>query len=270
MFAMFFSHWTLEVSCFLGSLIGTLTAQIFKFPEHEIRQGLYGFNSSLAMMCTLFTFGLVDASDPLIWLLGITAAVVSTFIMRWFLKHGKVAFTFPFVLTCWIFCWAVAHFHLFGLSQTTPPLPDTNTLDTLASPFLAWAEVNFGNSLATGILIFIAVAISSPTAAFTGLAVAPIAALIAHFIWHIDTQSLSHGLYSYSAILIACAFSGSHLRHAIYTLIGVILAVNIQYAVAQTGLATYTIGFVLTSWLILWFKRHLPSHFFINRQNNCS
>ena len=38
--AMFFSHWTLGVACFLGSLIGTLTAKTLKYPADQIKMGL--------------------------------------------------------------------------------------------------------------------------------------------------------------------------------------------------------------------------------------
>ena len=43
---MFFSHWTLGVTCFLGSLIGTLTAKVLKAKDADIEFGLYGFNAS--------------------------------------------------------------------------------------------------------------------------------------------------------------------------------------------------------------------------------
>ena len=161
--AMFFSHWTLGVACFLGSLVGTLTARALKYPIRQIQQGLFGFNSSLAFMCVMFTFGEESAESPLLWLWGILASVTTTLIMRAFLQRRKVAFTFPFVLTCWLLCFLTAKFQLFGLEQTTPALSDyTDTFNAIQSPLYAWAEVNFGSSVITGGLLFVAIAISSP------------------------------------------------------------------------------------------------------------
>lgn len=253
--AMFFSHWTLGVACFLGSLIGTLTARGLNYPISQIQQGLYGFNGSLAFMCVMFTFGEQDASYPLLWLWGVAAAVVSTLLMRAFLKRRKVAFTFPFVLTCWFFCFLTAKFQLFGLTQTTPALSDyTNTLNALQNPFYAWAEVNFGSSFITGVLIFVAIAISSPMAAMYGMAAAVFGTALAEHLLAVDHNNLANGLYGFSPILVACAFAGDRLRDFLYILLGTLLAVLIQFGFSELGIAPYTTGFILASWILLWVK----------------
>lgn len=254
-FAMFFSHWTLGITCLLGALIGTLIARALKYPAEQIQQGLYGFNASLAFMCVMFTFGEVDASNPIVWLLGIVASIVSTLLMREFTKRNKVAFTFPFVVTSWIFCWGVAKLGLFGLIQTTPALPDlTSTVDAMREPFYAWAEVNFGANVITGVLLFLAIAINTPIAAVYGLTAASVGAAFAYHILDIDQNTLANGIYGFSPVLVACTFAGTQLRDFIIITIGVILAVLIQYAIATTGLATYTIGFIVASWIMLAVK----------------
>lgn len=258
--AMFFSHWTLGVTCFLGALIGTLTAKALKYKEEDIDFGLYGFNGSLAYMCALFTFGLVDASNPIIWIIGAVAAVISTIIMNLFVRNGKTAFTFPFVVTCWFLCWGIAKVELFGLTQTTPPLPDyTGTIEAITTPFFGWAEVNFGASFVTGLLIFLALAVSSPSVAMWGTGAATVGALVAHYVLGVEANVLANGIYSFSPILVACAFvtfAGNNPTRAdfIYIIVGIVLAVLIHYAVAYTGLATYTIGFIVASWIMLFVK----------------
>ncbi|OOF46082.1 urea transporter [Rodentibacter trehalosifermentans] len=252
--AMFFSHWALGIGCLLGSIIGTLTAIKLNYPKEEIKQGLYGFNASLAFMCTMFTFGLNGVSF-LIFLLGVISSVVSTLIMREFTKRNWVAYTFPFVLTCWIFCWGVSQIGLFGLSQTTPPLVDhTGTLESIKQPFYAWAEVNFGASLVTGLLLFIAIALSSPIAALWGMTASIISSFIADCLFDIEPNQLANGIYSFSAILVACAFAGRRLRDFVYITIGIILAIFIQFGVAKIGLPPYTIGFIVAAWLVRWTK----------------
>ena len=257
---MFFSHWTLGVTCFLGSLIGVLTAKALKAKEGDIEFGLYGFNASLAYMCVMFTFATNDAhatlngANPLLWVLGAVAAVIATVIMHVFVTKGWTAFTFPFVVTCWGLCWAFAKYNVLGLEQTTPALPDyTGTIDAITTPFYGWAEVNFGANFLTGVFIFLGLAISSPSVAMWGTAAATLGGLFAHYVLGVDANTLANGIYSFSPILVACAFvtkSGVSRADFIYIVVGVLLAVLIHYGVNSIGLATYTIGFIVATWIM--------------------
>ena len=256
---MFFSHWTLGVTCFLGSLIGVLTAKALKAKDGDIEFGLYGFNASLAYMCVMFTFATVDShptlngTTPLLWVLGAVAAVIATVIMHVFVTKGWTAFTFPFVVTCWVLCWAFAKYNVLGLEQTTPALPDyTGTVDAITTPFYGWAEVNFGANFLTGVFIFLGLAISSPSVAMWGTAAATLGGLFAHYVLGIDANVLANGLYSFSPILVACAFvtkSGVSRADFVYIIVGILLAVLIHYGVSQF-MATYTIGFIVATWIM--------------------
>ena len=262
---MFFSHWTLGVTCFLGSLIGVLTAKALKAKEGDIEFGLYGFNASLAYMCVMFTFATNDAHEtwtaasPLLWVLGAVAAVIATVIMHVFVTKGWTAFTFPFVVTCWVLCWAFAKYNILGLEQTTPALPDyTGTVNAITTPFYGWAEVNFGANFLTGVFIFLGLAISSPSVAMWGTAAATLGGLFAHYVLGIDANVLANGLYSFSPILVACAFvtkSGVSRADFIYIVVGVLLAVLIHNGVGSIvingkNMATYTIGFIVATWIM--------------------
>ena len=256
---MFFSHWTLGVTCFLGALIGTLTAKALKAKEGDIEFGLYGFNASLAYMCVMFTFATVDShptlngANPLLWVLGAVAAVIATVIMHVFVTKGWTAFTFPFVVTCWVLCWAFAKYNVLGLEQTTPALPDyTGTIDAITTPFYGWAEVNFGASFLTGVFIFLGLAISSPSVAMWGTAAATLGGVFDHYVLGVDANTLANGIYSFSPILVACAFvtkSGVSRADFIYIVVGVLLAVLIHYGVNKI-MATYTIGFIVATWIM--------------------
>ena len=256
---MFFSHWTLGVTCFLGALIGTLTAKALKAKDADIEFGLYGFNASLAYMCVMFTFATNDAhatlngANPILWVLGAVAAVIATVIMHVFVTKGWTAFTFPFVVTCWVLCWAFAKYNVLGLEQTTPALPDyTGTVDAITTPFYGWAEVNFGANFLTGVFIFLGLAISSPSVAMWGTAAATLGGLFAHYVLGIDANVLANGIYSFSPILVACAFvtkSGVSRADFVYIVVGILLAVLIHYGVSQF-MATYTIGFIVATWIM--------------------
>jgi len=257
---MFFSHWTLGVTCFLGSLIGVLTAKALKAKDGDIEFGLYGFNASLAYMCVMFTFATNDAhatlngANPLLWALGAVAAVIATVIMHVFVTKGWTAFTFPFVVTCWVLCWAFAKYGVLGLEQTTPFLPDyEGTIDSITTPFFGWAEVNFGAKFITGVFIFLALAVSNPSVAMWGTAAATLGGLFAHYVLGIAANTLANGLYSFSPILVACAFvtkSGVSRADFVYIVVGILLAVLIHYGVDSTGLKTYTIGFIVATWIM--------------------
>ena len=256
---MFFSHWTLGVTCFLGALIGTLTAKALKAKDADIEFGLYGFNASLAYMCVMFTFATNDAhatlngANPILWVLGAVAAVIATVIMHVFVTKGWTAFTFPFVVTCWVLCWAFAKYNVLGLEQTTPALPDyTGTVNAITTPFYGWAEVNFGANFLTGVFIFLGLAISSPSVAMWGTAAATLGGLFAHYVLGIDANVLANGIYSFSPILVACAFvtkSGVSRADFVYIVVGILLAVLVHYGVSQF-MATYTIGFIVATWIM--------------------
>ena len=240
-------------------MIGTLTAKALKAKEGDIEFGLYGFNASLAYMCVMFTFATVDShptlngANPLLWVLGAVAAVIATVIMHVFVTKGWTAFTFPFVVTCWVLCWAFAKYNVLGLEQTTPALPDyTGTIDAITTPFYGWAEVNFGASFLTGVFIFLGLAISSPSVAMWGTAAATLGGVFAHYVLGVDANTLANGIYSFSPILVACAFvtkSGVSRADFIYIVVGVLLAVLIHYGVNKI-MATYTIGFIVATWIM--------------------
>lgn len=269
---MFFSHWSLGVTCILGAMVGTLTANVLKFKKEDVIFGLYGFNGSLAYMCALFTYGLVDGANtdaysPIVWILGAISAVIATLIMNLFVRNGKTAFTFPFVVTCWVTCCLFSKLGVFGLVQTTPALPDyTATVPAINTHFFGWAEVNFGANLITGILIFLGMAINNASVAMWGSAAAVLGAAFAHYIFGVDANVLSNGIYSFSPILVACAFitfAGDQIKikEFFYVVVGVFLAVLIHHGVANLtivpsspGWATYTIGFIVASWIMLVVK----------------
>lgn len=262
---MYFSHPALCAACLFGSLTGTLTARLMRFPENEISQGLYGFNAGLAMMCILFTFGLNHTANPAIWLLGIFSAALTVPLVRLFLRHNKPALTFPFVAVCWVVCGLTTYYGLFGLTQNTAPLPELTTASSaLFMPFYAWAEVNFGSSPVTGLLLLAAIAINSPGAAMWATASAVFAAAIAHLLFGIEPNLLANGLYSYSAILVACMFYGKRPTDFYYALAGVLLTVPIQYLIAATGLPPYTFGFIAAVWIMLFVQKAIKQYKYLS------
>lgn len=255
--AMTITHWALGLFCFLGSLIGCLTAYALRFPKNQIEQGLYGFNGSLAMMCVLVTFGYGSLGNPMLWCVAIFTAVLATLIMRVFLYYQKMALTFPFVLSCWLVLGFVGHYQLFGLTRAVFALSAMSDWQKWAMPFYAWGEVNFSDNLITGILLFVAVAIGEFGVAIWGLIFAVLASVFAYGVFDIPQIELFAGLYGYSAVLVACVFAGRGRSSLYYGLGAMLLSVPIQYFTKQIGLPTYTFGFIGAVWIMTFIKNKL-------------
>jgi urea transporter len=100
--------------------------------------------------------------------------------------------------------------------------------------------------------------VASVWAMLLGLFGALLAVLIAGMMGG-DLQSITAGLYAFSAVLTAIAlgsvFNQPGWRSLIYTLIGVIFTVLIQGAtntvLGPLGIPSLTMPFVLASWLFL-------------------
>src|SRR5919198_2087107 len=95
----------------LASEIGTALSILMKIPTNEVKTGLHGYNQVLVMIAlTNFL--------PLSWqtfLYAILATVMCTYVMYFmqnlFGKWGLPAFIGPFVITAWVFMFAVNGFH---------------------------------------------------------------------------------------------------------------------------------------------------------------
>src|SRR5581483_6276637 len=82
----------------VGSAIGAATARVLKFDEAEVSAGIYGFNSALVGIATLFFFRPGAASLALL-VVGCIAAAVVTRLMRRHLPFPT--YTTPFIVTTW-------------------------------------------------------------------------------------------------------------------------------------------------------------------------
>ena len=81
-----------------GSAIGTATAWALKFDKSELSAGIYGFNSALVGIATLFFFRPAVASIALL-VGGCVVAALVTWLMRRYLPFPT--YTTPFIVTTW-------------------------------------------------------------------------------------------------------------------------------------------------------------------------
>jgi len=94
---IFYNSWLLGLVAALGTIISTSSAQIFKYPKEDIKNGLYGFNGTLTGIAVPTFFELNIYSVSML----IFGAILSTYLMK-FLKNIIPPFTAPFVIATWI------------------------------------------------------------------------------------------------------------------------------------------------------------------------
>ena len=183
------------------------------------------------------------------------------------MKPWKVnSFTFPFVVSTWLFLLAARAMH--GLDAThlaTPMLPEHLTtggvlyLDQAAEYWLRGvSQVFLIDSWVTGIFFLVGLLIASRWAALWA-AIGSVLAIITASVLSASGHSIAQGLYGFSAVLTAIAlatvFYRPCWRSALWALIGIIITVVAQAAMnvmfEPLGLATLTAPFCITTWAFL-------------------
>ena len=135
-----------------GALVGTGQALLLKYNSDDIRQGLYGYNSTLVCLAIFYFFGLTIPA-LIASFLGATLSVFITNIMRrtWRLP----TFTAPFIVSTWIVMSALLTFHFAPLQ--TSPLPMSNTISMISALCLGVGQVMFLEDVVAGMILFIGI-----------------------------------------------------------------------------------------------------------------
>ena len=243
----------------IGSAIGTATAWLLKFDKSETSAGIYGFNSALVGIATLFFFRPGVASFALL-AVGCVAAALVTWLMRRYVPFPT--YTTPFIVTTWA---------LFFLGQGLG-VPRVDPGPALAGVGLAGAvahgvsQVMFQASIWTALLFLVGIALNDWRHASWVLAGSIVGTLVGYYhsaSWAgtVDPESLvdrglaenvALGLYGYNATLAAVALF-LWRRSLIPPLLGMLLSVPITDLVPMLGLPALTAPFVLATWLVLAF-----------------
>ena len=249
----------MAAGAFAGSVIGVVTAQLLKFDEGEVSAGIFGFNSVLVGIATLFFFQPGPASIGLL-VGGCVVAALVTRLMRRGLPFPT--YTTPFVVTTWaIFFLGQA----MGVAQVEAgaAVEAPRYIDAAAHGV---SQVMFQASLWTGLLFLIGIAISDWRHASWVLLASVIGMFVASYhvtptIRALDVERLVEraqvevialGLYGYNATLAAVAL---YLWRPSFIppLLGILISVPIAEFVPMLGLPALTAPFVLATWLVLAF-----------------
>ncbi len=248
----------MAVAAVVAVLVGTLTAKVLKFNEDNINSGLYGFNATLVGVALIAFF----EPTVTIWISIIILSAVSTLIMNFCLEKKIPVFTFPFIVLTWISLYV---FH------SVAPIPDAapDYLEELIHyhPFslldygLGFGEVIFQGSLISGVIFFIAVYMSSPTAALYGLFGALFGVIVAILLKD-RIEDVKLGMFSFNAVLCAIVFSGPKKINGLYVVIAVLLSGITEEIMLRLDLPVLTFPFVMGTWLTLVIRDVLVKRFY--------
>ncbi len=242
-----------------GSAIGAATARVLKFDEAEVSAGIYGFNSALVGIATLFFFRPGAASIALL-IVGCIAAAVVTRLMRRYLPFPT--YTTPFIVTTWaLYFLGLA----LGAARVEPGGP-TDAVGFIGAVAHGVSQVMFQASIWTGLLFLVGIALNDWRHASWVLLGSIVGMLVGNYhatagaraldperlVERALVENVALGLYGYNATLAAVALF-LWRRSLIPPLLGMLLSVPLTELVPMLGLPALTAPFVLATWLVLAF-----------------
>ena len=232
---------------------------MLKFDKSELSAGIYGFNSALVGIATLFFFRPGVASIALL-VVGCVVATLVTWLMRRYVPFPT--YTAPFIVTTWaLFFLGLA----LGAARVEPggPLDGVGFVGAVAHGV---GQVMFQASIWTALLFLVGIALSDWRHAswvLAGLDRRHAGGELPRDRGgeSLDPESLvdrglaenvALGLYGYNATLAAVALF-LWRRSLIPPLLGMLLSVPLTELVPMLGLPALTAPFVLATWLVLAF-----------------
>jgi urea transporter len=256
----------MAVGAVVGSAIGLATARVLKFNEGEVNAGIFGFNSTLVGIATLFFFQ-PNLVSVILLLLGCVVATVLTQFMRRSVPFPT--YTTPFIVTTWgVYFLGRA----LGVPHVDPGGP-LGGVSMLAATSHGIGQVMFQGNFWAGLLFFIGIAVNNIEhaiwvllAAFIGMEVAAYHATagssalhIERLVEHVHSENIALGLYGYNATLTAVALY-LWRKSVIPPLLGIMLSVPVTELLPNLGLPALTAPFVLTTWIVMsigWLEAQL-------------
>lgn len=268
---IFVSSISLGMIAFLSACIATLIGKFGGASKTMVNQGLLSFNSVLAGMALFMNLTGEDR-----WIIALAGAAVTTILtaaMQYWLRNAGIpAFTFPFIITTWLFLLSSYRLPSFHLNPQLAPTELANKSVQLGGP-LHWlngiingvGEVYFMNHVGSGLLIIAGIFWASRRLGVYAVIGSAMALLIANLLGG-DHASLNDGLYGYNAVLTILAtgaiFDAKNRWAPVIGAVAAVITVPITASISSWllpyGLPTLTLPFVLCSWVFLAARKVLP------------
>lgn len=250
---IFFGSALMGLGALVAVICGTATARLFKFDRDYTQMGLYGFSAALVGVALLLFFKPVF----LVWVFLVLGSILAATMQHFFIKRNLPVFTLPFVLVTWL-CLLFFKYYSPDVLMA-PPVVASSEYRYFSFALRGYGQVIFQENLVSGLLFFLAVFLSSPTAALYGLAAAVLAGVLSP-LFEIPPDFVGSGLFSFNAVLCAIAFSGTEKKDGAWVLLAVLLSVVISFAMLYYDLPQLTFPFVAASFVTSLMKRiRLPS-----------
>lgn len=246
---IFYHSRCLGVGAVVGALVGTGLALLLRYKSDDIRQGLYGYNSTLVCLAILYFFGLTTPS-LIASFLGASLSVIITNLMRraWRLP----TFTAPFIISTWIVIAVLLTFRLAPLQ--TPPLPVVNTISPVSALSLGVGQVMFLEDAVAGAVLLAGIVVGSRTLGlYAALGTALGVAVSIAVSFPIDMTNL--GLFGFNGVLCGIALAEKKWGQAYWAMAAIIISTFMVYGMLKAGIISLTSPFVLSTWGILLIKR---------------
>jgi urea transporter/murein DD-endopeptidase MepM/ murein hydrolase activator NlpD len=247
----------------LSGLISVITTVVFanamNFDKVRIKQGIYSFNALLVGigMGTFFEPGVVFII--LLLLATLSSLIISVILSGWLGRYGLPFLSIPFVISFWLILLPSGQLANLGLTQRNvfwinemyaiggkPLLDFFQTIDNLplnqmVTVYLrSLSSIIFQDNLITGILIAIALLLSSRIAFVLSITGFITAYLFAHLI---GSEMASFSFYNIGAnyILVAIAAGGFFTIPSRYSFLWVVLLVPLTSLIIlfMTKIGTY-------------------------------
>lgn len=245
---VFYASWLMGIGALIGTLAGTLTAWILRYKEEDIREGYYGFNGTLVGIALLFFF----KPTVLLFVLLVLAVIFSTLVMNYMHERKLSPYTFPFVLTAWIFV-----FLINWLNLAAPTIQDTlnfTQINLLSGISLGFSQVMLQASIVTGILFFIAILINSRISVIYALIGSVVGFLTGWLLFPSLLNLTNIGIFGFNGVLCGIAFAEKKWNSFLLGVIAISLSVGIIYGFISFGLTALTAPFVFATWIILFVR----------------
>jgi len=247
---IFYNSITMGMGALIGVLSGTIAAFLLNYKKQDISFGIYGFNGVLIGVALTFFFEF----SVLLMSLIILGSILSTLIMNFMHKRNLHPYTFPFVISTWILMGIINYFSL--VVEQTRPVLEAVSLDIVSSLSMGFGQVMFQQNLATGIIFFVAILVSSRRAglhAFLGSAIGMLASLLLAF----PLNLVNIGIFGFNGVLCGLAFSDKKTSSFVYTPVATVISVAFIYGMINFNIPPLTAPFVFATWITLGLRKIL-------------
>jgi urea transporter len=207
--------------------------------------GFYGFNGTLVGIALLFFF----KPTALLFIILIIVVVISTIIMNFMHEKKLSLYTFPFVLTAWIFIFLIKWLNL--ATPTTAKIVEFTQINILSGISLGFSQVMLQTSIVTGILFFIAILINSRISAIYALIGSVVGFLTGWLFFPLLLNLTNIGILGFNGVLCGIAFADRKWNSLLFALIAIFLSVGITYGFITFGLIALTAPFVFATWITM-------------------